>query len=216
MEKGYIEINCSIAQNPAWQRMTAAVRAFFMELCLRMEEGTRNISVESEMITVKYGQAFLTSRELSDEAGSAAIDELAHAGFIKYQRAKAGTIFAINPDVARPGSGADARARREAFRPPTVEEVQAYERAEGMTFDARRFVSFYEANGWRMGGNPMQNWQAACRLWQSREWEHTPRKNSARGSLSRAARDADRAGWDDEPESFDDDRAKWANIEAKL
>lgn len=147
MEKGYIEINCSIAQNPAWQRMTAAVRAFFMELCLRMEEGTRNISVESEMITVKYGQAFLTSRELSDEAGSAAIDELAHAGFIKYQRAKAGTIFAINPDVARPGSGADARARREAFRPPTVEEVQAYERAEGMTFDARRFVSFYEANG---------------------------------------------------------------------
>lgn len=62
----------------------------------------------------------------------------------------------------------------------------------------------------------MQNWQAACRLWQSREWEHTPRKNSARGSLSRAARDADRAGWDDEPESFDDDRAKWANIEAKL
>lgn len=55
------------------------------------------------------------------------------------------------------------------FHPPTAEEVQAYclERENGI--DAQRFIDYYESNGWKVGKNPMKNWKAAVRTWESKE-----------------------------------------------
>lgn len=63
------------------------------------------------------------------------------------------------------------------FVPPTVDEVRAYcaERQNGV--DAERFVAWYQANGWKVGKNPMKDWRAAVRTWE-RDDPHPAAKNT--------------------------------------
>lgn len=76
-----------------------------------------------------------------------------------------------DPEKARKeGAKRPARAR---FERPTVEEVTAYCREKGYTFDPEQFVAHYDANGWKLSGNlPMVDWKAACRTWQGREADY--------------------------------------------
>ena len=55
---------------------------------------------------------------------------------------------------------------RKRFRPPTVEEVEAYCFERNNKVDAERFVDFYASNGWRVGKNPMKDWRATVRTWE--------------------------------------------------
>ena len=59
-----------------------------------------------------------------------------------------------------------ARAR---FVKPTVEEVAAYIKAKGYTFDAEQFWNYYESKGWLVGRAPMKSWQSACVTWHKAE-----------------------------------------------
>ena len=52
---------------------------------------------------------------------------------------------------------------------PTLDEVSAYIRERGYTFDAEEFVAFYESNGWYVGRRKMKDWKMACVTWQKRE-----------------------------------------------
>ena len=54
------------------------------------------------------------------------------------------------------------------FVPPTVEEVQAYCYNRGNQVNAQQFVDFYAAKGWKVGNQPMKDWQAAVRTWEQR------------------------------------------------
>lgn len=42
-------------------------------------------------------------------------------------------------------------------------------REKGRPDQATRFHAYYESNGWKVGKNPMKNWQAAAAGWLSRE-----------------------------------------------
>ena len=61
---------------------------------------------------------------------------------------------------------------------PELEEIAAYcaERQNGI--DPEQFYDYYEANGWRMGQNPMRSWKAAVRTWERKKagssGENTP------------------------------------------
>lgn len=52
------------------------------------------------------------------------------------------------------------------FKKPSLEEVKQYcaERNNGV--DAEKFWNYYEANGWKIGKNPMKNWKAAVHTWE--------------------------------------------------
>ena len=52
---------------------------------------------------------------------------------------------------------------------PTVEEVAAYVKAKGYTFDAEQFWFFYDSKNWMVGRNKMKSWQSACVTWQKKE-----------------------------------------------
>ena len=53
---------------------------------------------------------------------------------------------------------------------PTVEQVKEYAAKAGLNLDAERFVDYYIANGWKVGGRtPMKDWQAAARNWARRD-----------------------------------------------
>lgn len=55
------------------------------------------------------------------------------------------------------------------FIPPTIGEVEDYAAAKGYTISAEAFVSYYTANGWKVGRNAMKDWRAAVRTWAIRE-----------------------------------------------
>lgn len=48
---------------------------------------------------------------------------------------------------------------------PTIEEVKAAFGEKGFPAEAERFFDYYEANGWRVGRNPMKNWRSAVANW---------------------------------------------------
>lgn len=53
------------------------------------------------------------------------------------------------------------------FTKPTIQEIESFIKSESITgVDATQFFNYYEANGWKVGRNPMKNWKAAVRTWQ--------------------------------------------------
>ena len=70
--------------------------------------------------------------------------------------------------VIPPSEESKSRTRKR-FRPPTVEEVEAYCFERNNKVDAERFVDFYSSNGWKVGKNPMKDWKAAVRTWEKRD-----------------------------------------------
>lgn len=55
------------------------------------------------------------------------------------------------------------------FCPPSVSEVKTYCLENGYTVDPERFIDYYDANGWKVGRNPMKDWRAAVRVWAKNE-----------------------------------------------
>lgn len=62
------------------------------------------------------------------------------------------------------------------FLKPTLEEIREYCLSRNNYVDPERFYDYYEANGWKVGKNPMKDWQAAVRTWESREKSEAPKK----------------------------------------
>ena len=54
---------------------------------------------------------------------------------------------------------------KQHFIKPTVQEVKEYITANAMPVDAGCLFNYYEANGWKVGRNPMKDWKAALRTW---------------------------------------------------
>ena len=57
------------------------------------------------------------------------------------------------------------------FTPPTIEEVRAYCLSRANGINPESFIDYYTANGWKVGRNPMRDWQAAVRQWEQRRKE---------------------------------------------
>ena len=60
---------------------------------------------------------------------------------------------------------------RVVFKAPTLDEVAKYCRSRNNGVDPQRFVDHYQAVAWKVGKNPMKDWKAAVRTWESREKE---------------------------------------------
>ena len=69
-------------------------------------------------------------------------------------------------DADAPTKKVEGRQVTKRFTKPTPEDVRAYCTERQNTVDAERFLDYYEANGWRVGKNPMRDWKAAVRTWE--------------------------------------------------
>ena len=56
--------------------------------------------------------------------------------------------------------------KKERFKAPTVEEVQAYCTERNNGIDAQHFVDYYSARGWMLGKNHIKDWKACIRTWE--------------------------------------------------
>ena len=122
--------------------------------------------VESSVVcdTTPHAQAEgeVAEAEVSQVAEVAAVAEAATT--------ETATVEAVEVAAApKPAT----RRRTPPMQRPTVWEVENFCRTQGLQLvDAQRFVDYYEANGWKVGRNPMRSWQAAARNWQRREMQY--------------------------------------------
>lgn len=63
----------------------------------------------------------------------------------------------------------DGKGVRIPFTAPAVEDIRAHVAEKGYTFDPEAFHAYYSARGWKLSGQMMRNWKAACVTWQKRE-----------------------------------------------
>lgn len=64
------------------------------------------------------------------------------------------------------GQNEKPRHKTAKFTKPTLEDVREYCRQRGNQVDAEQWYNHYTSNGWRVGKNPMKDWQAAVRTWE--------------------------------------------------
>ena len=53
------------------------------------------------------------------------------------------------------------------FTKPSLEDVVRYCVERENIVEAEKFFNFYESNGWKVGKNPMKDWKASVRSWES-------------------------------------------------
>jgi hypothetical protein len=71
------------------------------------------------------------------------------------------------------------RTPRAPFTKPTLDDIRAYCQQRGNRVDAEAWLAHYEANGWRVGRNPMKDWRAAVRTWEHNNVGNKPKANQA-------------------------------------
>jgi hypothetical protein len=88
--------------------------------------------------------------------------ELYESPLIKNRNLYAHALPAVDEDHEQGNRKPPARASI----PPTFEQVTAYVNERGRQIDAQAFFDYYNANGWKVGRNPMRDWQASVRYWE--------------------------------------------------
>ncbi|MFD2334641.1 hypothetical protein ACFSR7_35815 [Cohnella sp. GCM10020058] len=68
------------------------------------------------------------------------------------------------------------------FKPPTLEEVQAYCRERNNDVNAIKWYNFYAAKGWMIGKNKMKDWKRAVITWERSESDAQHGGRPPRGS----------------------------------
>lgn len=60
----------------------------------------------------------------------------------------------------------DTNKTTKKFKKPSLEEVKEYCQERNNNINAEHFIDYYDANGWKVGKNPMKDWKAAIRTWE--------------------------------------------------
>ncbi len=58
--------------------------------------------------------------------------------------------------------------KKKRFIKPSLEEIEQYIAEQNYTVEPENFFNFYESKGWKVGNQPMKDWKAAIRTWQSK------------------------------------------------
>lgn len=82
------------------------------------------------------------------------------------------------------------RKNRESFVKPSMEEIRDYCKKRNNKVSATKFFDYYESNGWKVGKNPMKNWQAAIRTWEQNSFEQKERMPESESKLVQNLRTA--------------------------
>lgn len=79
--------------------------------------------------------------------------------------------------------------RSRAFTRPSFEEVEAFFTSLFRHDLAQPYFDYYTSNGWRVGKNPMKNWQSAARNWIRNEAKYKQSQGSSNAQPKRGDRE---------------------------
>lgn len=74
-----------------------------------------------------------------------------------------------NPQTNNTIRSKEANKERIIFIKPSLEEVREYCKERNKGVDADRWFNYYSANGWKVGKNPMKDWKASVRTWETND-----------------------------------------------
>ena len=72
----------------------------------------------------------------------------------------------LEEDIERDKEPEKPKGKAKRFTKPTLEDIKAYCIERNNSVDPDRFYDYYEANGWKVGKNPMKDWKASVRTWE--------------------------------------------------
>ena len=72
-------------------------------------------------------------------------------------------------DIKETTTNVVVKKKRQKFEKPTKQQVEDYCRELKVTFDADKFIDYYESKGWYVGKSPMKDWKATVRNWLRQE-----------------------------------------------
>ena len=76
-----------------------------------------------------------------------------------------------NHNIENNSKGVEIEAvKNKKFTKPTIQEIKDYCFERKNNVDANKFFNYYEANGWKVGKNPMKDWQACVRTWEGNNY----------------------------------------------
>jgi hypothetical protein len=81
------------------------------------------------------------------------------------------------PDLPKKKKSLAATPPKQGFQKPSLPEVKAYVAEKKYQLDSEKFHAHYEANGWKVGRNPMKDWRAAVAYWARSEFEKKGGRN---------------------------------------
>lgn len=138
------------------------------------EVAEAKVSQVAEVAAVAEAATTEATTEAATEAATEAVAIEAVEAVEVAAEAQPANIVPAAEAKAEPAAPKPATRRRTPpMQRPTVWEVENFCRTQGLQLvDAQRFVDYYEANGWKVGRNPMRSWQAAARNWQRRELQY--------------------------------------------
>lgn len=118
--------------------------------------------------TIEETRVDLTKPNQTKEEDSSLRSEVAASAAVLTQKKIEGVV-GLQAESSAPQKPPVAKPPR--FAPPTEALVLAYmlsqrpDNPQPITNEAERWMAYYESNGWKVGRNPMKDWQAACRNW---------------------------------------------------
>lgn len=77
-------------------------------------------------------------------------------------------IYEEKKEINKNNKENNTKEKSTRFQKPTLEELQTYINEKGYHFSAEAFIDYYDSVGWKIGKNPMKDWKAACRTWESK------------------------------------------------
>ena len=154
----------------------------------KMSRGLMNSSLPSCELIVPKPASLLIEKNIdnNDRIYSDSLKDISRSGILEEGEKNAkkvdtrsserNDVSAPAPQVTlSPGMPATPprRKTRQSFVKPSVKEAEAYMLSQkelcpdALTArtQALRFVNYYESNGWKVGRNAMQDWQAAANNW---------------------------------------------------
>jgi len=84
-----------------------------------------------------------------------------------------------------------AKKKPVRFVKPTVDEIAEYCEKRKNGIDAQHFFDFYESKGWKIGKDPMHDWQASVRTWEKRD-QQKPKCGGTTNPFRQMLRDEER------------------------
>lgn len=100
---------------------------------------------------------------------------------VVFQGAENQAQLSTNKSITKELNNNKSNTNNKRFIKPTIEEIKAYCIERGNNVNAEQFYDYYEANGWKVGKNPMKDWKASVRTWERNGYDKAkaPAKQSS-------------------------------------
>ncbi|OCS09383.1 hypothetical protein CFTD6783_08430 [Campylobacter fetus subsp. testudinum] len=127
---------------------------------------------------IKISELFVTPSTSQNDRASTSQNGRANTS--QNDRANIINPHITNPHITNPNIQEEKNIKKEksqTFKKPTLEEIKIYAKEINANFDSTFYFDYYEANGWRIGKNPMKDWKATMRMWKHRNQNNQSTKS---------------------------------------